>query len=322
MNITILDLDSIGKDLDLSPITSLGQCRFYNSTSPEELPHRLQNTQVAVINKIKMTRSILERAPDLKLICVAATGFDNIDLQCCRERGIAVTNVPGYSTDSVAMVTVATVLSLMIHLQEYRDFVTSGDYTRSGIPNRLSPAFSDLRGKTWGIVGYGSIGRQVAQVARAFGCRVIYCRNTPSAEPDCCNMDTLCTESDIITLHCPLNEATRELIDRRRLDMMKKNTILVNAARGAVCQEAAVAQAVLEGRLGAFGCDVYSTEPFGPEHPYQTLLGRPNVCLTPHIAWASYEARTTVVREVAENIQAFCQGSSRNRVDLQQPDFC
>ncbi len=316
MNITILDLDSIGNDLDLSPIADLGHCRFYGATSPEELPHRLQNTQVAVINKIKMTRGILEQAPNLKLICVAATGFDNIDLQCCRERGIAVANVPGYSTDSVAMVTVATVLSLMTHLQEYRDFVTSGDYTRSGVPNRLRPAFSDLQGKTWGIVGYGSIGQRVAQVARAFGCRVIYCRNTSSADPDCYNIDTLCAESDIITLHCPLNEATRNLIDSRRLGLMKKNAVLVNVARGAVCQETAVAQAVLEGRLGAFGCDVYSTEPFGVDHPYQALLGRPNVCLTPHVAWASYEARTTVVREVSENIRAFCLGRSRNRVEL------
>ncbi len=315
MNIAILDLDSIGTDLDLTPITALGSCAIYSATGPEELVPRLQGVEAVVLNKIKMTRDILGQTPDLRLICVAATGFDNIDLPCCREKGIAVANVPGYSTDSVAMVTVATVLSLMTHLEEYRDFVISGQYTRSGVPNRLQPAFSDLRGKTWGIVGYGAIGKQVAQVARAFGCHVIYSRSTPDGSPDCRSVDALCTESDIISLHCPLNDGTRGLIDRRRLGLMKKTAVLVNVARGAVCEEAAVAQAVLEGKIGAFGCDVYSAEPFGENHPYQALLELPNVCLTPHIAWASFEARSRVVREIAGNIQAFLQRIARNRVE-------
>ncbi len=316
MNITILDLDTIGTDLDLSPITQLGPCRIYDATRPEELLPRLVGTQAVVLNKIKMTRQVLEQAPDLKLICVAATGFDNIDIACCRERGIAVTNVPGYSTDSVAMVTVATVLSLMTHLQEFRDYVRTGEYTRSGKPNQLSPAFSDLRGKTWGIVGYGNIGRQVAQVAQAFGCHVIHSRSTPSTDPDCRSIDTLCAESDIISLHCPLNDNTRGLIDARRLGLMKKNVILVNVARGAVCREEAVAQAVLAGEIGAFGCDVYALEPFGADHPYTAIADFPNVCLTPHIAWASFEARTKVIRQIAGNMEAFLQGMPRNRVEL------
>ncbi len=314
MKIAILDLDAIGNDLNLSPITALGPCAIYGSTGEAQLVQRLQEVEAVVINKMKMTRAVLEQTPQLKLICVAATGYDNIDLQACRERGIAVTNVPGYSTDSVAMVTVATVLSLMTHLEEYRDFVRCGEYTRSGVANRLSPVFSDLRGKTWGIVGYGSIGRQVAQVARAFGCRVLYSRSSP--DPDSCPIDTLCAESDVITLHCPLNESTRGLIDSRRLGLMKDTALLVNVARGAVCDEAAVAQALIEGKLGAFGCDVYAQEPFGPEHPYQALLGMPNVCLTPHIAWASFEARTRVIRQMGENMQAFLRGELRNRVEL------
>ncbi len=315
MNITILDLDSIGTDLDLSPITSLGSCRVYGSTGPEMLTQRLQDAEIVILNKIKMTRQVLEQAPELKLICVAATGFDNIDLACCRQRGIAVTNVPGYSTDSVAMVTVATVLSLMTHLPAFQDYVTTGAYTRSGQPNLLIPAFSDLRCKTWGIAGYGSIGQQVARVARAFGCRVLYSRSQPSDDPDCRSMDALCAESDVLTLHCPLNDSTRGLIDSRRLGLMKKTAVLVNVARGAVCDEAAVAKAVLDGQIGAFGCDVYAAEPFGEAHPYQALLGRPNVCLTPHVAWASFEARTKVIREMADNISAFLQGSPRNRVE-------
>ncbi len=315
MNIAILDLDSIGTDLDLSPITSLGACRCYSATRPEELTERLQGIEAVVLNKIKMTRGVLEQAPALKLICVAATGFDNIDLECCAQRGIAVTNVPGYSTDSVAMVTVAIVTALMTHLETYRDYVTTGQYTRSGNPNLLTPAFSDLRGKTWGIVGYGGIGRQVAQIARAFGCRVIYSRSRPVLDPDCHGIDEICAESDIISLHCPLNESTRGLIDSRRLALMKRNAVLVNVARGAVCREDDVVQAVLDGTIGAFGCDVYSVEPFGPEHPYQALLGRPNVCLTPHIAWASHEARSKLIREIRENMAAFLRGEPRNRVD-------
>ncbi len=315
MNITLLDLDAIGNDLDLSPITALGPCQMYGSTGAEELPERLRDTEIVILNKIKMTRQVLEQAPRLRLICVAATGFDNIDLAFCRQRGIAVTNVPGYSTDSVAMVTVATVLALMTHLGEFQNYVTGGAYSRSGQPNLLVPAFSDLRGKTWGIVGYGSIGKQVAQVARAFGCRVIYSRSQPTEDPDCRSIDALCAESDVITLHCPLNDGTRGLIDGRRLALMKKNAVLVNVARGAVCDEAAVAQAVLNGQLGAFGCDVYAAEPFGQDHPYNALLGRPNVCLTPHVAWASFEARTKVIGEMADNIKAFLQGSHRNRVE-------
>ncbi len=315
MNIAILDLSAIGTDLDLSPITSLGHCKCYGSTRPEEVAQRLEGIEAVVLNKIKLTRAILEQAAALKLICVAATGFDNIDLDCCRERGIAVTNVPGYSTDSVTMVTMATVLSLMTHLGVYQDFVTSGQYTRSGNPNALSPAYSDLRGKTWGIVGYGNIGRQVAQVARAFGCKVIYSRSTHADDPEYRSIDDLCAESDIITLHCPLNESTRGLIDSRRLGLMKKNAVLVNMARGAVCREDAVAQAVLEGRIGAFGCDVYSLEPFGEDHPFQALLGKPNVCLTPHIAWASFEARSKLIREIGENMNGFLRGEFRNRVE-------
>ncbi len=313
MKITLLDLDSIGQDLDLTPLESLGDFVCYGATAPEEIIPRLQGSDVAIINKIKMTREILEQLPQLKLICVAATGFDNIDTACCREKGIACTNVPGYSTESVAMVTVGMVLSLMMQLPTFADFVKTGTYTASGTPNRLTPAFHDLCGKTWGIVGWGNIGKKVAEIARAFGCRVLYTRSKP--ESGCCDIDTLCRESDILTLHCPLNDTTRGLIDNRRLGLMKAGVILVNVARGAVWEEPAVAQALVEGKIGALGCDVYSQEPFGPEHPFQQILGRDNVCLTPHIAWASFEARTRVIAEMAENIRAFSQGEKRNRVD-------
>lgn len=315
MNITLLDTDSIGTDLDFSPITLLGNAKIYGSTTPTQLEERLADTEVAVLNKVKMTAEVLKKAPMLKLICVAATGFDNIDLDYCRKNGIAVANVPGYSTHSVAAVTFTLALNLLTHFKEYSSFVCSGEYTDKGAPNKISPAFNDLFGKTWGIVGYGNIGKQVEQVALAFGCNVIYCKNSPDGSTRCVDVDTLCKQSDVISLHCPLNDGTRGLIDGRRISLMKDTVILVNTARGAVCDEYAVAQAVKDGKIAGFGCDVYSTEPFPVSHPLNEIKEYPNVCLTPHMAWASYEARVRVVREMSDNVKAFVCGERRNRVD-------
>ncbi len=316
MKITIFDIDSIGTDLNLSPILSLGECEVYSNTTEDELKNRIRSTEVAVINKIKMTREVLECAPELKLICVAATGFDNIDVDYCRENKIAVANVPGYSTESVAMITVSLVLSLMAKLQTFSSFVKNGNYTESGMPNKLTPSFNDLCGKTWGIVGYGNIGRKVGEIAAAFGCKVIYNKKTASADSSFRCLNDLCRESDIITLSCPLNESTRNIINSERLALMKKNVVLVNTARGAVCDEAAVAKAIQEKKIGSFGCDVYSTEPFSKNHPFYKIKKLDNVCLTPHIAWASFEARTRVINEMAHNIKAFYEGKIRNRVEL------
>ncbi len=316
MKITMFDLDSIGNDLDLSPITSLGECTVYSRTSQNEMPERIGDTRVAIINKIKMNREVIDAAPDLQLICVSATGYDNIDTEYCRQKGIAVANVPAYSTDSVALVTVSTVLSLVTHLREYSDFVRSGEYTKRGVPNCVNPVFYDLSGKTWGVVGWGNIAKRVAAVAEAFGCRVIYTRASYDGSDRFRTADELCRESDIITVHTPLNDGTRGLIDSHRINIMKKNCVLVNSARGAVCDETAVADAVKSGKIAAFGCDVYSTEPFGEDHPYAEIMNLPNVCLTPHMAWASFEARTRVICEMAENIRAFYEGKERCRVDI------
>ena len=316
MKITFFDIDSIGTDLDLTPITSLGECEIYPNSTPAELIERIGDTEVAVINKMKMTKEVLDSAPNLKLILVAATGFDNIDTAYCRERGIAVCNVPGYSTDSVALVTVTLVLSLAMRLKTYENFVVSGEYSASGVANRLSPAFNDLSGKTWGIVGYGNIGRKIGEVARAFGCRVIFNKNTPVDDESYRDIDALCRESDIITLNCPLNDKTRNLINAERIGLMKKNVILVNTARGAVCDEQAVADAVKSGKIASFGCDVYSTEPFLENHPFWEIKDLSNVCLTPHMAWSSFEARTRVIYEMSVNIKAFYCGKIRNRVEI------
>ncbi len=316
MKISFFDVGVVGTDLDLSPIEALGTLEKFHSTSDEELLERIQDTEIAIVNKIKITPSVIKTARKLRLICVTATGYDGIDTEACRQYGIGVTNIPGYSTDSVTMLTVTMVLTLASHLNEFTDFVKEGKYAEAGLANCLSPAFHDLGGKTWGILGYGNIGKKIGGVAEAFGCNVIYTRSADDGSPAFRNIDDLCRESDIISLNCPLNDGTYQIINEERIGLMKKNVILVNTARGAVCDEAALATAVKEGRIAGFGCDAYTAEPFGADHPYWEIMNMPNVCLTPHMGWASLEARNRAIREIAENIKAFLKGEKRNRVEL------
>ena len=314
MKITVLDAVTLGSDLDLSPLSAVGEVTIYNSTAPDEVADRVRDTDVIVLNKVKLNRSNLSGAKNLKLICIAATGYDNIDLEYCREAGVRLSNVVGYSTNSVAQVTVATVLELSTHIREYNSYVVSGEYTRLGVANKVSPVYHELAGKTWGIIGLGNIGKKVAVVAEAFGCRVLAFKRTPDENYNCVDLDTLCRESDIISIHTPLNDGTRGLIGERELSIMKDTAILYNAARGAVTDEAAVAEAILNGKIGAFGCDVYSTEPFPADHPFTSIKELPNVCLTPHMAWASAEARKLCLDEIIENIKAYQNGVKRNAI--------
>ena len=315
MKIVMLDAGTLGDDLSFDTLRSLGDLTVYSSTAPDQVAERIGDCEVAILNKIKMTSGIFDAAPHLRLVCLTATGYDNVDLDAARAHGVAVCNVPGYSTPSVVQVTLATVLSLATHLSSYAEYVRTGEYERGGVANRLVPVYHELCGKTWGVVGYGSIGRGVAEVARALGCRLLVCRRTPDGSPESCDIDTLCRESDVITLHTPLNDSTRGLISRERIAMMKDGVILVNVARGLVTDEQAVTDAVLSGKFGGFGCDVFSTEPFGATHPFSALLDRENVILTPHMAWGSYEARVRCLQTIAENIRAFSSGECHNRVD-------
>ena len=315
MKIVILDKASLGEDTPFEVLNKFGEVVSYDSSTPEEAVERSIDADVIIINKVRVTRALMQFSERLKLVCVFATGFDNIDIKAARECGVAVCNVPGYSTDSVALFTVSTVLALVSHLFEYNDFVKSGKYSLSGAPNRLVPVYHDMRGKTWGIIGYGNIGRAVGEVASAFGCRVIVNKRTPCLDAECVDIDTLCRESDIITVHCPLNEDSRNLINAERISLMKKSVILVNEARGAVLDESAVADAVEKGKIGGFGCDVYSKEPFEQEHPFNRIKGLKNVLLTPHCAWGSYESRERCINIIAENIESFESGKTLNRVD-------
>ncbi|HBJ18156.1 MAG TPA: hydroxyacid dehydrogenase [Clostridiales bacterium] len=316
MKIAVLDRRALGEDLSLAPLERFGEVIVYPTTSEEELPARVADAYIVLINKVRFGRAAFDAAKKLRLICEFATGYDNISLEDARTHGVAVVNVPAYSTESVALFTFATVLSLMTHLSEYRAYVADGRYTASGVPNLLSPAYHELAGKTWGIVGCGNIGGRVAAIAEAFGAKVIVNRRREDPRFCCVDIETLCRESDILTLHCPLNEGTRHLLNAERIGMMKRSAILVNEARGAVVDSEAVACAIEEGRLGAFGSDVYDGEPLRSEDPLYRIRERENVILTPHAAWGAYEARERCLEIVCENIRAFFDGEIKNRVDI------
>ena len=315
MKIVVLDRGSLGDDLSFEALWQFGQVEIYDNSVGEEIITRIKDADVIIVNKIKVNADIINSSESLKLICVFATGFDNIDIAAAREKGIGVCNVPGYSTGSVVVYTMATVLALSSHLLEYNAFVKSGEYTTLGLPNRLVPVYHEIEGKTWGIVGYGNIGRAVARAAESMGARVIVYKRNAVEDANCVDIDTLCAQSDIITLHCPLNDESRHLINEERLSLMKPDVILVNEARGAVLDETAVANALKSGKLTAFGCDVYSVEPFGMDHPFYEIKDMPGVILTPHCAWGAYEARVRCINIIADNIKSFIEGKILNRVD-------
>lgn len=316
MKIVFLDALTLGNDIDLSGFSELGELVIYGGSTNAEVIERTRDCDVIVTNKLKLNENNLLQAHNLKLICVTATGFDNIDVNYAKSRGIGVCNVVGYSTSNVAQITVGMVLDLINRTDDYRASVKSGEYSARGVANVLSPTYHEIEGKTWGIVGFGNIGRRVARIADALGCRVLVNKREPISDFECVDIDTLCKECDIITLHTPLNEGTRGLINSERIAAMKDGVILVNVARGAVVDENAIADAFKSGKLGGFGCDVYSAEPFGKDHPYYEIKDMDNVILTPHMAWGSYEARLRLCNEVKENIIAFFKGDIKNRIDV------
>ncbi len=315
MKIVILDAATLGPEVDLSPLDRVGEVVKYSLTTEAELADRVADAEIIVSNKQRLNRSDLAGAEKLKLICITATGYDCIDTAYCRERRIGVCNVPGYSTASVAQLTLTMALSLTAHLEEYRAYVNSGAYSRDGVANYLIPVWRELAGKTWGVIGGGSIARQVAGLAQALGCQVLMCRRRAETAYEAVDLESLCEKADIISVHVPLTTETRGMIGAEQIRKMKKDAVFINVARGAVCDEEALTLAIEENRLGGLGVDVFSTEPFPEEHPYSRILGRPNVCLTPHMAWSALEARNRCIAIVSENIRDFLAGKQTNRVE-------
>ena len=312
MKISVLDAATLGDDISFEKITKFGELKIFNNTNDDEFEDRAKDSNILIINKVKLTREKLASCKSLKLICVAATGYDNIDVDYCEENNIAVCNVAGYSTYSVSQIAIAMLLSLVCHISEYDEFSKSGEYTKSGIQNRLKPVYYEMFGKTLGIIGMGNIGSQVAKVGEALGCRVIYTRKTE--DENAVSLDTLLKESDYISIHTPLTEKTRGMIGEEEINKMAKKPILINTSRGAVCDEAAIAEAVLSGKLSGFGTDVYSVEPFPEGHPYSKLKLCKNVLLTPHMGWGAYESRVRCIDRIAKNIESFINGDKKGRI--------
>ncbi len=314
IKIVILDAATLGADADISVFDKLGEVTAYPLTEPTDVAVRIKDCDVCIINKVKLSGEVLANAKKLKLICVAATGYDNVDTDYCKKNGIALCNVAGYSVHSVSQLTLAMVLSASVNLNQFRNSVSDGSYSRGSVQNILTPVYHELLGKTWGIIGFGGIGRRVAAAAEALGCRVIVNKRTPVEDATCVSLDEILLQSDIITIHTPLTEQTRSLIGENEIAKMKDGVFLVNVARGAVTDENAVAKAVESGKIGFFGCDVYSVEPMPTAHPFYRIKDLENVCLTPHMAWGAFESRARCINEICENIIAFYNGGNRNRI--------
>ena len=312
-----LDLGSLDRDdLDLVPIEqSISQLVRYERTSSEQLAAHLDQAEVVVVNKVVLDRNTLEQQPRLKLICIAATGTNNVDLEAAAELGITVCNCQGYGTGSVVQHTLGLMLALATRWHDYHAAVERGDWHRSEQFCLLDYPIMELAGKTLGIVGYGELGQAVAKIAQALGMQVlIAARPGTAAAGERIALEQLLPRVDVLSLHCPLSEQTANLIDARALALMKSGALLVNCARGGIVDEAALAAALRSGHLAGAACDVLSVE---PPHDGNPLLDGdiPNLIVTPHSAWGSREARQRIVAQIGENITAFQRGQPLRRVN-------
>lgn len=319
MKIVVLERNSVGPDIPVD-YSALGEVTYYpNTVTVEEVRERIAEADIVVSNKAPMRKESLQDAPNVKLICEFATGYDNVDIAYCKERGIKVANVVDYSTDMVAQHTFTLALALLEKLPHYDNYVKSGAYSAQDRFSNFDIPFYELAGKTWGIVGMGNIGKKVAKIASAFGCKVIFhsltgrstCTDYPQVDKE-----TLLAESDFLSLHCPLSDLSRDFIDAAALKKMKKSAILINVARGPVVNNRDLYEALAAEEITAAGLDVLEKEPLELSNPLSQLKDSNRIIITPHLAWASVEARTRCVEETAENIRAFLRGENRNVVNL------
>lgn len=306
MKIVFLDAATMG-DVSFSPISALGELECFQTSDREEALQRVKDAEVLIINKIKVDKELVDAAPKLRLICEAATGVNNIDLEYAASKGIPVRNAVGYSTDSVVQMTFMMILSLVGRCRYFDDFVKSGEYSRSGLFTDVSKMFFELRGKRLGIIGLGNIGGNVAKVGEAFGMNVSYFSTSGtshSKDYPSVDLDTLMSSSDIISIHAPYNERTAGLVGAEQLRKMKSTAYIVNMGRGGIIDEAALAEAIDGGWIAGAGVDVFTAEPLPADNPFLKVRNRDRLILTPHIGWASIEARERLVAMIADNIAA------------------
>lgn len=309
--IVFLDVSTLGEVENLFDLKELGEFLAYEITLPEERIERLQGIDIAITNKVVIDKDVMDTCPDLKLICIAATGMNNVDLDYAKEKGIEVKNVAGYSTESVAQSVFAMLLYLLHKSNYYDQYFKSGKYVTSPIFTHLGRSFWELRNKRFGIIGLGTIGKRVAEIASAFGVEIVYF-STSGKNMDTryksLDLETLLYTSDVISIHCPLNEDTNNLIDTPELKRMKSSAFLLNMARGGIVNEKALADAIDNEWIAGAGADVLAHEPVLADNPLLKIKNKEKLFITPHIAWTSNESRKILVEKIVNNIREFKKG--------------
>lgn len=308
MKLVFLDTKTIGEDIDLSAYDALGEVVKYGFSTLEEIPERVKDADVLIVNKIAINEQTIGTAKNLKLVCVTATGTNNLDKEYLKKRGIAWRNVAGYSTESVTQHTFALLFYLLEKIRYYDDYVKNEKYINDTVFTHFAEHFNEVNGKTWGIIGLGTIGRRVADIAKAFGARVIYysASGSPAQEGyEQVDFETLLTTSDIVSVHAPLNEYTKDLMDKEAFAKMKKTAIFLNLGRGPIVVEQDLYEALETGEIAAAGLDVLCEEPMSETNPLAKIKDSKKLIITPHIAWASVEARNRLMQIIVEQIREF-----------------
>ncbi|AOR23031.1 D-2-hydroxyacid dehydrogenase [Clostridium taeniosporum] len=315
--IVVLDGKTLG-NIDFSKLNEFGNVTYYDLTSSNEVEDRIKNANIVLTNKVVLNENNLKNAKNLELICEMATGFNNIDIEYAKKNNIAVTNVAGYSTNTVAQHTFAMALNLCDKISYFDNYVKSKEYSTSNIFTNVDEVYRDIDGKVWGIIGLGAIGKRVAKIAEAFGCKVIYYSTSgknSNSDYKRVEFEELLEKSDIISIHAPLNESTNGLMNYDVFKKMKKESILINMGRGPIVVDSDLARAIDENLIGGAGLDVFEVEPIPENNPLVNVKNKEKLVLSPHIAWASEEARNRLFNDLLENIRAFNKGEKRNRVE-------
>ena len=313
MKIVMLERNNVGSDFEMPDFGAFGDLTVYDYCKPEQVPERIKDADIVIMNKMPMNESTLKDAHNLKLISVTATGTDNVDHEYCQSRGIAVKNAKGYSTETVVQHTFAMFFYLYEHLPFYDTYVKDGSYLKCPTFTFFENSFREMHGKTWGIVGLGTIGRRVAAVASAFGCKVIYYSTSGierEEEYPRVDFETLLKESDVISVHAPLNDATRGMFDFEAFTKMKDSAYFLNLGRGPIVVEKDLTEALKQGKIAGAGLDVLSREPMAEDNPLYEIKDSDKLIITPHIAWASIEARKRLMEEIYRGVEEFVRSLS------------
>ncbi|WP_252250589.1 D-2-hydroxyacid dehydrogenase [Clostridium sp. ZBS13] len=315
--IVVLDGRTLG-NVDFSKLNEFGNVTYYDLTSSNEVEERIKNANIVLTNKVVLNENNLKNAKNIELICEMATGFNNIDVKYAKENNIAVTNVAGYSTNTVAQHTFAMALNLYDKIAYFDNYVKSKEYSRSNVFTNVDEVYRDINEKVWGIVGFGAIGKKVAKIADAFGCKVIYYSTSgknSNSEYDRVSFEELLEKADVISIHAPLNENTKKLMNYEAFKKMKKDSILINMGRGPIVVDEDLAKAIDENLIGGAGLDVFEIEPIPENNPLLSIKNKEKLVLSPHIAWASEEARNRLFNDLLENIRVYNKGEMKNRVE-------